>query len=220
MGRCLQESTMPLPMVHLAVAVRICGLEGVALSPDFLLGSIAPDAIHMRTGSSPHDKQATHFAEIPDPQHERLRELFTSSRSQTGSTRDFSMGYVTHILTDQLWGNTIVVSFGKSIPSELSDQECGKLYYQETDQIDIDLYRQAPWRAEVWKKLTSAQPNDFTLLLTADEITRWRDRTQVWYVDPAHDPKITPVHITRQEVDAFIGQAAEEIVATFRSWRA
>ena len=39
---------MPLPMVHLSVAVSLCEKDGRFPSPDFLLGSIAPDAIHMR----------------------------------------------------------------------------------------------------------------------------------------------------------------------------
>ena len=71
---------------------------------------------------------------------------------------------------------------------------------------------------EVWSKLDSTQPRDFGILLTADEITRWRDRTQVWYEDPAHDPRITPIHITHHEVVVFILQAAEEILATCNMW--
>ena len=44
---------MPLPMVHLAISVRMRAQDGRALTPDFLLGSIAPDAIHMRPNAAP-----------------------------------------------------------------------------------------------------------------------------------------------------------------------
>ncbi|MHB1357195.1 MAG: zinc dependent phospholipase C family protein [Anaerolineae bacterium] len=209
---------MPLPMVHLAVAVRICGLEGANPSPDFLLGSIAPDAIHMRPGTSRIDKLRVHLTETADPHNERLRELLAHAEPQSMQTTGFAMGYITHILTDQQWTVTVGDSFRRSIPPDLSPQELSALYYQETDQVDIGLYRKVPWRLEVWSKLAAAQPKDFFTLLTADEIARWRDRTLAWYDDPAHDPRITPAHITGEDVNEFIVQAAERILATYRAW--
>lgn len=209
---------MPCPMVHLAVAVKIHDQRQSTPSPDFLLGSIAPDAIHMRAGSGPDDKQRVHFSELIDPQHERLQLLLARSGSSGCSTMGFTEGYVAHILTDHLWGETIGVSFRKRIPPDLPLQERGSLYYLETDQIDMDLYRQVPWRTEVWSKLASTQPRDFTTLLTADEISKWRDRTLAWYEDMKHEPKIKPVYITGEEVNDFINQAVKVILATFTGW--
>ena len=40
---------MPLPMVHLSTAVKISILQGLK-SPEFYLGSLSPDAVHMRAG--------------------------------------------------------------------------------------------------------------------------------------------------------------------------
>ena len=209
---------MPCPMVHLAVAVKIHDLGQSTPSPDFLLGSIAPDAIHMRSGSGPDDKQRVHLSELNDPQHDRLRELLASAGSLRFSTMGFAGGYVVHILTDHFWGETCGDSFRKRIPPNLPPQERQSLYYLETDQIDIDLFRQVPWRTEVWSKLASTQPRDFAALLTAEEIAEWRDRTLIWYEDMKHDPKIKPVHITSEEVAGFINQAAKEILATLKTW--
>lgn len=209
---------MPLKMVHLAVAVKMCALEGSTPAPDFLLGSIAPDAIHMRDGSRPDDKQRTHFSEIPDLQHDRLRELLASSGSPRLSPLGFTEGYVAHVLTDHLWGETIGILFRNKVSPDLIPQERASLYDRETDQIDIDLYRQAPWRTEVWLKLASTQPKDFGTLLTAEEIAKWRDRALAWYEDPAHEPKIKPIHITGEDISGFIVQAAEKILATFTIW--
>lgn len=52
---------MPLPLVHLAIAAQLCRQHNKPLAPAFLLGSLAPDAIHLRLGSTRTDKQATHF---------------------------------------------------------------------------------------------------------------------------------------------------------------
>ena len=52
---------MPLPMVHLSVAYNLIEqLEGEKVGA-FFLGSIAPDSIHMRDGSSDEDKKRTHL---------------------------------------------------------------------------------------------------------------------------------------------------------------
>ena len=50
---------MPLPMVHLSTAVKINTLQGLK-SPEFYLGSISPDAVHMRAGFVPNDKTRSH----------------------------------------------------------------------------------------------------------------------------------------------------------------
>ena len=55
---------MPLPMVHLSVAVALSEKEGRFPSADFLLGSIAPDAIHMRPNSSRLDKEHVHLIDL------------------------------------------------------------------------------------------------------------------------------------------------------------
>jgi hypothetical protein len=63
---------MPLPMVHLAVAVRVHEVESRVPSSAFLLGSIAPDAIHMRPGTGRDDKRRVHLVDPHDPGHERI----------------------------------------------------------------------------------------------------------------------------------------------------
>lgn len=214
---------MPLPMVHLAVAVQIHRLEGSSPSPDFLLGSIAPDAIHMRPYSGRDDKQRVHLsevhAEVHDSHHEGARLLLAQHGSDEDSPMGFAEGYVAHILTDRLWVKAVLDPFRKSIPPLLSTQEQRALYYLETDQIDFDLYHQMSWRLEVWSKLAAVQPTDFALLMTAGEIGQWRDRTLIWFEELKQEPMIEPVHITGADVQVFIDQAAEEIMRTLKVWK-
>jgi hypothetical protein len=49
---------MPWPMVHFAIAEKLFDHEPL---PEFLLGSIAPDAIHMRENTTRQDKNKTHL---------------------------------------------------------------------------------------------------------------------------------------------------------------
>lgn len=50
---------MPLPMVHFSVAVKY--FENEEIPSAFLLGSIAPDSIHMRKNTNREDKKLTHL---------------------------------------------------------------------------------------------------------------------------------------------------------------
>ncbi len=210
---------MPCPMVHLAIAVRINELMERSASPDFLLGSIAPDAIHERPNSVSGDKRRVHVSETPDPHHKRVRQLLEHHGAKGSSAMGFAEGYAAHILTDDLWVETVMESFRKSVPPQLSPKEQLSLYYLETDQLDFNLYHRAPWKAEVWSKLAETQPGDFASLLTAEEITGWRDKTLKWFDELFQEPKIVPVHITDAMVQIFIEQAAKAIARTFKAWK-
>ena len=66
---------MPLPMVHLSVAHCLIQDHGYPDSPTFYLGSIAPDAIHVRPGTAQKEKHVVHLVDQSGFQHERLRAL-------------------------------------------------------------------------------------------------------------------------------------------------
>ena len=195
---------MPLPMVHLAVAIRMHELGNCIPDRAFLLGSIAPDAVHMRPGAEPSDKITVHLAEPAELRYERARELLVKSQSDHCGTMRFSSGYIAHLLTDYLWRDNVLEPFHKKLSRKFSFDERRRLYYQETDQIDFDLYYRMPWRMEVWHKLSVSQPEDFCLLLTAEEIGKWRDRVLTWFEVIKPEPKIKPIYITYSETQRFI----------------
>jgi hypothetical protein len=209
---------VPLPMVHLAVAVQLHEKEGKFPSPDFLLGSIAPDAIHMRPGTGKDDKLLVHLWEQADPGRERARRLLGRYASDKSEAREFAQGYMCHLLTDDLWYRTVIEPFFQSVPQVLSEPQRRSLYYLETDQIDFDIYHQAPWRQEVWSRLAAAQSRDFAKLLTAGEISQWRDRTLIWFEKLKQEPMIEPVHITIPNVNNFIDKAIGEMAKFFKGW--
>ncbi len=202
---------MPLPMVHLTAAVRMHELRGGAPSPAFLLGSLAPDAIHMRLNATRDDKWHTHLLDTHDSDQECVRKLLAPYQFDDPDTYHFAKGYAAHVLTDRLWYRTVIVPLETSLSPALSAQELRSLYYLEADQLDFNLYYRVPWRAEVWAKLASARPIDFASLLTAAEIEQWRDRTLDWFEKIVPQPKIEPVHITDELVQVFIDRAAETV---------
>ncbi len=246
---------MPLPMVHLGVAYTIHKNEmfhNLDLSPSqrgqFYLGSIAPDAIHMRPGSSRMDKDMTHlllfrlrngemkFSEIPPEDVEETTMLLLTYLSGQRHDEDFSfyLGYVLHILTDLYWAKTLSSAFMKayySDPNPLQDRRMA--YYNDTDQLDFALYQTCSWRREVWEDLAVARGLDVKkielkgmdvaeasrpFLPSADEINQWNKRTLHWYDTGSSQHKNPIRYMNLEELKAFILEAAEKLWEKVQIW--
>ena len=202
-------------MVHLCVAVALSERMGASPSADFLLGNLAPDAIHARPDSTRRDKEHVHLIDrdIAPP---GLLAVFQDNYGVNGSRPSgFAGGYLVHLLTDRLWWQTTIIPFRNSFPPSLPDREIRRLYYHDTDRIDLELYRRMPWQPQAWASLGTAATAGFPPFLTAGEIYQWRDRVLRWYDDPARDFTIEPVYISLTATLAFIERAAREIAELF-----
>ena len=211
---------MPLPMVHLAVAVRLQEPRGAEPSPAFLLGSIAPDAIHMRPGAGREEKRRTHLLDLPATAGRApIRDLRADYRGADAALRDFADGYAAHLLTDRLWDALLERDYRPRVPPDLDPAERRALYYRETDQLDFNLYHGSPWRPRAWTLLGQARPPEFAPLLAAEEIGRRRDRTLAWFETPEKEPRITTVHLTDAAVGAFSERATDAVAAALAAGR-
>ena len=123
-----------------------------------------------------------------------------------------------HILTDRLWVQTLLNSFDAKLASNTDPDVKRTLYYQETDQIDFNLYHTSSWRPQAWKLLEAAVTPDFRPLLNASEIDPWRQRTLNWFDILKNDPHITPIYITDPMVEQFIPEAVDKIADKFTQW--
>jgi hypothetical protein len=210
-------------MVHLSAAHCLIQDHGYPDSPAFYLGSLAPDAIHMRPGTDQKDKHAVHLVDESGPRLDRVRALLAEARpAASAELRTLIAGYVAHILTDVAWRAEIILPFRRPRVERMPYPELRTLYYAETDKLDLDLYDEQPWRPAVWKKLRAAQAEDVELegvtLLTAGEIDAWRVRTLGWFDAQRGDPcrgkaDYEPQYITRELVWPFIPRAAARVAA-------
>ena len=217
---------MPLPMVHLSVAMRLCAQLGYAASPSFLLGNLAPDAIHMRESASIEDKRRVHFR-AQEAAGDRAAVIATvwaavpplDDPDAQQRTNEQAAGYLAHLLTDYHWTADIVrPEQARQADAGMARDEIRALYYRETDQIDFDLYDQQPWRPQVWGLLAAARPMDLSGLLTAGEIDGWRQRTLHWFGETIQAPGIAPTHYPMADVLAFIDEIAGELAADVGAW--
>ena len=204
---------MPLPMIHLSVAVNIERNLGLENSPLFFLGSISPDAIHMRIDSSSKDKSKTHYkGETKDESLENVRIMLKCAKAlEEEDLKIFILGYCTHILTDLVWLDTVYKNYRTTLAQSKLELEHRALYYKETDYIDFKLYREAPWRERIWNELSISKAIDFHDILTSEEIENWKIRTLTWFDDDEKDPKIPPEFIKEDMIDEFVIEATEYI---------
>ena len=205
---------MPLPMVHLAIAYQVHQHANLALTPGFVLGSLSPDAIHMRPNTDRSDKDRVHLGvtALSEPEAlARIRSLLDESQQAGNGFDPFAQGYAGHLITDYLWLQDIGKPFFQQIPETASPEERRAWYYRETDQVDFNLYNHAPWRASVWELLASADALEFPPHLSAGEIDQWRLRTLIWFHKTKQEPGIVPEIITDRVVADFIADAARRV---------
>lgn len=209
---------MPLPMVHLGVADRY--FAGSSVPDPFVLGSVAPDAIHMRKGTGREDKLRTHFGgkeTTPDRLERDYAEWI--GRSSSEEWKVYVQGYFAHILTDYLWGLRVYADFkSKAMQEGISESEIKTVYYIDTDGLDFALYETSVWKKDLWESLVRVPACAMEPLLSEQEIDQWRMRTIRWFEDESNKPANPPRFITREIVEMFIEQAGGEIRTILREW--
>lgn len=212
---------MPLPMVHLAVAVTMLPDLNDARAPACILGNLAPDAIHMRPGWTSDDKRRVHLflssTHIADGAEQAARNLLVRWQEQGVAMGPLHVGYIAHVLTDLLWRARVWFPLSSSLPSEIGHEERRALYYRETDEIDRQIFQTAPWRDQVWRLLAEAQPADVPGMVSATEIALWHQRTLGWFdhLGPATEP---PRYLTTDGVLSFVEHAAEQVLGWLTDW--
>ena len=213
---------MPLPMVHLLFARELCNRYGYRLSEAFLLGSIAPDAIHVRAGSSRHDKHITHLYSAPntiDSTAGNIAQFIAINDLDANyDKRLFIRGYAFHSMLDSSWIRDIFIPLDMELRAGgLNYDDVRGLYYYETNACDAFLFNNDEGiRACVdkMKGLNLDLKEDCCGgLLSYNEVLAWKDRVynicQKTYSDESYK---APVYITPERIYKYIESIIECVV--------
>ena len=174
---------MAFPFTHLCVAWRILEKNPLpeAEAAQFLLGSVAPDAVHYRAGFSGAKmkgigaaKKVTHLCPVSD----ELWGQVTDNAGWGEIVKDFirvhpgdafAAGYAAHVLTDSHNNQTIWDKFRTNFPEEAAkgyDIE----YYADLQEIHTRLYLEFPATAQIMDLLAKAVPAGLPGLVSAEEV--------------------------------------------------
>lgn len=206
---------MPAQMIHLAIARNIlksikCNNHGL-----FYLGSLSPDAIHMRKDTGRAEKNITHFhsSDHTKWQNDALNLLIENKQSKQVS---FYFGYVSHILADICWLHEIYYKTTEIIKSDQAPiLNASDAYYNDLVQIDYEVNLQSPWKYDVFKQIKEAvAPNDFDLL-SETEIESWKLNTIDHYKEDRLN-SLTPIrYMNPNDIEKYIQTATKLIVNIF-----
>jgi len=212
-------------ITHLVIADKIIKkLPEGAISDTgmFYAGALAPDAIHARKGYIRAMKKHTHLrTDIWDrdfikPEsrqlfHERLIEFIDSNNNKTGHLRDAYLGYVSHLLSDEVF----VITARQKLVDKLAGEEIGQRerefipkFAHDVHSNDNILSVNYPRLFEVRKILETVEPFEIHGYVTTDEI----ERSRCWVISTflADNRSIgEPVYITRENISEYINQSVQ-----------
>lgn len=216
MGVC----TMPWPMVHFSIAEQ---LWNQSPSPEFLLGSIAPDAIHMREGTTRQDKGHTHLCDDDGtmPNLSDFDNFYRKHRrSDDHSFNQFMLGYVSHIFTDLRWTETVWKDYVEKASGEFVEQNetLKDRYNIEVCQIEYHLCKSENWTDRVLTSLLQAKAYSVPTLLQENEVKQYGEHVVRNLRDTSNEPHISLCYITDQIVAEFIERSVHELRELVRVW--
>ncbi|MCL2499771.1 MAG: hypothetical protein FWE90_05485 [Defluviitaleaceae bacterium] len=178
---------MSFPIVHLRAAdIVACELNlSDKDAASFLLGNLAPDGIHYRTGlaGASHrdigeEKKITHLCPPTGELWGRItdndRWLAEIKKVSLDCPNDyFALGYIMHVLTDVYNNLTLWKDFRENHPKEAANVY-GSNYYREMGALDLQLYQETE-SERILRLLPLAEARAFPERVTAEEVNAIRD---------------------------------------------
>ncbi|MCL2047786.1 MAG: zinc dependent phospholipase C family protein [Defluviitaleaceae bacterium] len=181
---------MPFPLTHLYVAWQVLHPRqrnnsfGDVLAknePQFLLGAIAPDAVHYReqfktAGMSNIGpaKKRTHLCPISGEKWGQVTDnkgwlACVKNFLDEHKNEPFARGYAAHVITDIHNNQSIWHNFRKNHPEE-AGKGYESEYYADMRSIDTRMYNELPQVAEIMDILKKSTPPDLAPFAYKDEI--------------------------------------------------
>lgn len=214
-------------ITHMVVAREMMKLlpEGTIKDDGlFYLGTLAPDAIHVREGYVRAFKKHTHLRDdIPDKDfaledslslfHKRVSDFIMKNREREDNLLDLYRGYVVHLLTDELFILTIRTEFCELMEKLDVTQEDTKFYedivtdMHRNDYLLVENYKEMN---EIRKQLEQVRIYEILDYLTDQEIEKSRDWLINRHFVETNELK-EPVYISYERTMNFIKMAAADI---------
>lgn len=208
---------MPWPMVHFAIASNL--FEGEP-SPDFLLGSISPDAIHVRGDISREEKGTTHLVSNGKMPNEEMIlhncKVYFSMWPEM-EWKDFVLGYFSHIYADLRWTDTLYAEFERAY--EGNQEHIRNTYTVEVSQLEFLLMKSMENTEEILTRLKIAKGFSIEPFVTRQEVEQYRDQKISWLRDEQNEPCITSIYFPIEKVQRFIDQTSFELKELYIDWR-
>ncbi|GEM_PF-1008792 len=201
---------MPWPMVHFAIASELISEP----SPELLLGSLAPDSIHVRTNLRT-EKAKTHLMREAGrfATDEELGVFFESNKPLAYSDPKFMQylcGYIAHIYTDRVWTFDIYPAYevhpnGRSV------------YTQDVKKLEFMILRNRNKANDWLSELNVGNAFDLGGLLEA-EVYQYRGEKLKFLANPDNEPLGDFNIISMEAMEEFIHLTGLALKQLYTEW--
>lgn len=212
-------------MIHLRVADHL--LDQIPnLSPkEFVVGNIAPDSGIPNEDWSRFTPDATlsHFKldnRVPKTIHIPLfvQRHFTPAQQRSYSREAFSffLGYLAHLLTDQLWSTQVVLPLKHRFPLEWDENKNDLIWRAKADWYDLDflyLQQHPSFRAfSIYEQAVGFQ-NTFMDIFSPDAFENRRQYITGFYRQKKDHLDREYPFLTPQQATDFVEEACQSILS-------
>lgn len=219
---------MAFQMIHMEVAYRLLKrIPLISNAAEFILGSVAPDSVHMDPDYSIDMKVRSHlfegcgqWSDTQDyPRWEKNIHFFYESVAGKGKAdRDFGIGICVHCLTDY-WNDRKI---WRKLQSEnippMTAYEFKKAYYPEAKGIDLWLYQNSKDTGPIRKMLSEALAMDVEGMINKENVERQRKHL----LNTQYDVDVVDIsryqYLSANAISDFIESTANDIAETISRW--
>lgn len=209
---------MAYQMIHLEIAYRLLDkYTWIEKNGDFLMGAIAPDAVHFHDKYEVRLKEQSHLWDYgpkwgitveSDKWKENVLEFW--KEHENDDNRDFIAGYCIHILTD--WMNDIKIwsPFRNANMKGDKVEEVYHIYSQEALGSDQWLYQNSDNRSRIMKLLSESQTYSIAGCIEREDIERQKKYILVEQYKNKENFDISEYrYCTKEVMLAFIDECVE-----------
>ena len=216
-------------MVHLRIADRLLDSLPRLSAVDFVVGNIAPDSGVPNKDWSVFTPSTvvSHFRVDPsDPRTIQIpvfveRYYTPAQRARyTPAQNSFFLGYLVHLLTDQLWSAQVLPALMERFPNQGQADRLGLIQRAKEDWYDLDYkyLRQHPdFRAFRIYSGAVGYENVFMTEFAPDAFDNRRQYITAFYLEENNHLDREYPYLNEAQMDSFVSGASREILSRLQT---
>lgn len=209
---------MSYQMIHLEVAYRLLDkYKWIEKPGDFLLASVAPDAVHFHNPYHVSLKEQSHLWNCgpkwgitteSDKWKQNVLDFWNAHKED--DNKDFIAGYCIHILTDWLNDLRIWTPFREANIRNDNVEEIYDIYGREAYGSDQWLYQNSSHSKEIMKLLSEGEAYGIDGCIGREDIKRQKNHILFKLYDKQETYDITEYrYCTKEDILSFVEESVE-----------
>ena len=216
---------MAYQMIHMEVAYRLLDrLPWIKEKADFILGSVAPDSVHMSPAYQVSMKEKSHLfngsgewgnTEDYGNWDRNIRTFWQNQGQQESDSRDFAAGVCVHCWTDLIYARDVWMKLRHQYTPVIGFDAFQKKYYIEARGIDLWLWQNSSNTHEIRKMLEAGEIQELSGFFNRKDMEKIKENLLY------HQYQAEPVavsdyqYVPKAVISDFLAAASNEIAAYF-----